>query len=47
MLEILGISPHTLTFHRRNLRQTLGVDSEAGLLRIAMMFRVREELSPP
>ena len=47
MLEILGISPHTLTFHRRNLRQALGVESEAGLLRIAMMFRVREELSPP
>lgn len=44
MLEILGISAHTLTFHRRNLRQTLGVDSESGLMRVAMLFRVREEL---
>lgn len=45
MTEILGISPHTLTFHRRNLRQTLGIESEAGLVRVAMLFRVREEFS--
>jgi len=44
MASILGISPHTVIFHRRNLRQTLGIDSESGLLRIAMLFRVREEL---
>jgi DNA-binding NarL/FixJ family response regulator len=44
MASTLGISVHTLRFHRNNLRKTLGVESEGGLLRIAMMFRVREEL---
>lgn len=42
--SILGISEHTISFHRRNLRKTLGVESEAGLMRIAVTFRVREEL---
>ena len=46
MAALLGISPHTVHFHRRNLRKTLGVDSEAGVLRVAMLFRAREELPP-
>jgi DNA-binding NarL/FixJ family response regulator len=46
MARHLGITVHTLKFHRHNLRKVLGVESEAGLLRIAMMFRAREELPP-
>ena len=41
--ESLGISPHTVQFHRRGLRSTLGIDSDAGLTRIAVLFRVHEE----
>lgn len=39
----LGVSVHTVHFHRRNLRRVLGVESEAGLARIATVFQVREE----
>ncbi|HET7042944.1 MAG TPA: response regulator transcription factor [Gemmatimonadales bacterium] len=42
--QLLGISTHTVHFHRRNLRRVLGVESETGLARIATMFKVREEL---
>jgi DNA-binding NarL/FixJ family response regulator len=41
--ESLGISAHTVHFHRRALRSTLGIDTDAGLARIAVLFRVHEE----
>jgi two-component system secretion response regulator SsrB len=41
--EALGISAHTVQFHRRGLRSTLGIDTDAGLARIALLFRVHEE----
>ncbi len=40
----LGVSEHTVHFHRRGLRKTLGIDSDSGITRVAMLFRVREEL---
>lgn len=43
--HLLGISSDTLAFHHSSLCQILGVDSEAGLMRVAMTFRAREELS--
>ncbi|HSN13893.1 MAG TPA: response regulator transcription factor [Anaeromyxobacteraceae bacterium] len=42
--QTLGLSSHTIHFHRRNLRRVLGIDSESGLARVATMFKVREEL---
>jgi len=39
----LGISAHTVQFHRRGLRKTLGIDTDTGLARIAILFRVHEE----
>lgn len=42
--QMLGLSAHTVHFHRRNLRRVLGIDSETGLARVATMFKVREEL---
>ena len=39
----LNVTLHTVHFHRRNLRRVLGVESEAGLARIATVFQVREE----
>jgi DNA-binding NarL/FixJ family response regulator len=44
--EQLGVSEHTVHFHRRNLRRLLGIESEQGLTRVATMFTVREELGP-
>ena len=40
----LKVSPHTIHFHRRNLRRALGIESDHGLTWVATMFKVREEL---
>lgn len=40
----LGVSIHTVHFHRRNLRRALAIASDGGLVRVATMFKVREEL---
>lgn len=40
----LKVSPHTIHFHRRNLRRVLGIESDHGLTWVATMFKVREEL---
>ena len=42
--ESLKVSPHTVHFHRRNLRRVLGIESDGGLTRVATIFKVREEL---
>ncbi len=42
--ESLKVSPHTVHFHRRNLRRVLGIESDSGLTRVATIFKVREEL---
>lgn len=41
----LGVSANTITFHRANLRKKLGVDSEWGLIRLAILLQVGD--TPP
>lgn len=36
----LGLSERTVAFHRTNIRSKLGIDSEGGLLRYALMLRL-------
>lgn len=36
----LGLSPHTVHFHRRRMRKVLGIDTEDGLLRFAVMMQL-------
>ncbi len=38
--SILGLSQRTVGFHRTNIRKTLGIDSELGLARQAVLFRM-------
>ena len=38
----LHISPWTVTFHRTRIRKTLGIDTEWGLMRYAMVVRMSE-----
>jgi len=38
----LGLSESTISFHRTNIRARLGVDSERGLMRYALMLRLNE-----
>ena len=38
--EILGLSQRTVGFHRSNIRKTLGIDSELGLARQAVLIRM-------
>ena len=40
--DALGLSARTVGFHRSNIRRALGIDSEAGLTRWAVLFRVGE-----
>jgi two-component system nitrate/nitrite response regulator NarL len=40
----MGLSLHTVHFHRRNLRRVLGVESEDGLVRIAAIHMLKEDL---
>ena len=45
----LGLSVSTITFHRTNIRAKLGVDSERGLIRYALLTQLQNEpgtLSP-
>ena len=39
----LHLSPNTVTFHRVRIRKALGIDSEWGLMRHAMVVRMSEE----
>ena len=41
--EQLGLSIHTIHFHRRNIRRVLGIETEDGLTRYALMMQFREE----
>lgn len=38
--EELGISVHTIHFHRRNIRRILGIESENGLTRFAVVMQM-------
>src|SRR5205085_8387401 len=37
---ILGLSERTVGYHRTNIRRVLGIDSEQGLARQAVLFRL-------
>jgi DNA-binding NarL/FixJ family response regulator len=37
--KAVGLSENTITFHRANLRRKLGIESELGLYRFAMLMR--------
>ncbi len=41
--EALGLSVHTIGFHRTNIRRALGIDSEWGLVRYAILVSVGSE----
>ena len=43
--ESLGVSPRTIEFHRAQIRKTLGISNEMGLLRYAIMLGNREGTS--
>lgn len=46
--RLLGLGPRTVTFHRANIRKVLGIGSEWGLLRYAILMQVSEvEAGPP
>ena len=36
----LGLSSHTIHFHRRTIRRILGIDSDDGLIRTAMLIQL-------
>ena len=38
--ELLGLTEKTITFHRTNIRRTLGIANEWGLVRYAMLARL-------
>lgn len=38
----LGVSPRTVEFHRASIRKALGITTEWGLMRFAIMLRVNE-----
>ena len=40
--EEMGLSVHTIHFHRRNLRRVLGVESEGGLERYGALLLTQE-----
>jgi DNA-binding NarL/FixJ family response regulator len=40
--ETLGVSPRTVEFHRAGIRKALGITTEWGLMRFAIMLRVTE-----
>lgn len=41
--ENMGVSVHTVYFHRRNMRKTLGIDSEDGLAKFAVLAPHEDE----
>jgi len=40
--EALSVSPRTIEFHRAQIRKTLGISNEMGLLRYAIMLGTRD-----
>jgi DNA-binding CsgD family transcriptional regulator len=34
------VSVHTVHFHRRNIRRTLGIESDGGLIRFALLMEL-------
>jgi hypothetical protein len=42
MAETLGVSPRTVEFHRASIRKVLGITTEWGLMRFAIMLRVSD-----
>ncbi len=38
--DLLGVSPRTVEFHRASIRKSLGITTEWGLMRFAIMMRV-------
>ena len=38
--DLLGVSPRTVEFHRASIRKSLGITTEWGLMRFAIMLRV-------
>lgn len=51
MADELGVSPRTVEFHRASIRKQLGITTEWGLMRFAIMLRVNEtgeaQVGPP
>jgi DNA-binding NarL/FixJ family response regulator len=45
MAATLGLSPHTISFHRKNIRRQLGLDSDWAVLRYAILVGLSE--APP
>lgn len=46
--DALGLSEHTIGFHRSNIRRVLGIEDEWGLIRYAIMVAVSlDETAPP
>ncbi len=45
MAETLGVSPRTVEFHRASIRKVLGITTEWGLMRFAIMLRVADPAS--
>lgn len=45
MAETLGVSPRTVEFHRASIRKVLGITTEWGLMRFAIMLRVSDPAS--
>lgn len=43
MAATLGLSPHTVSFHRKNIRRQLGLDSDWAVLRYAILVGLAEE----
>ncbi len=46
MAQTLGVSPRTVEFHRASIRKVLGITTEWGLMRFAIMLRVSDGESP-
>ena len=42
MADEIGVSPRTVEFHRASIRKALGITTEWGLMRFAIMLRVSE-----
>ncbi len=41
--DALGVSVHTVSFHRKNIRRVLGIDSDWGLVRYAILVSVGDD----
>lgn len=42
MADAMGVSPRTVEFHRASIRKALGITTEWGLMRFAIMLRVSD-----